>query len=81
MIRIGGIAKMVSAMTAGFTPVPIKGINRTRMARLGMIRKVPHMPVDSIANQWNRALMIPSGIPTIMASSTARTLTSICSIT
>ena len=41
LIRIGGIARIVSAMTAGTTPVPIIGIQTIRIATLGMMRSIP----------------------------------------
>ena len=39
-MRIGGTAISTSAVIAGFTPVPMIGIRRISIARLGIIRSI-----------------------------------------
>lgn len=67
LIRIGGIARNTSAVTAGLIPVPMMGIHKNRTARLGITRNTAKTPVIQNRTRRLRLQRIPSGIPTMHA--------------
>ena len=51
LIKMGGMAKITSAIIAGNSPVPIIGIKINRSPKLGMIRKVCANKVQIVATR------------------------------
>ncbi len=74
LISIGGIARIVSAMSAGRKPTPIKGSMAAMMARLGIARRAPMPFVTACDAPRLCALRIPRGKAIISAASRATPL-------
>ena len=69
LMRMGGMARTVSATTAGTVPTPRYGTQIMRIARLGITRRTPAVPVASRSLHACREHKMPSG--TAMASAAA----------
>jgi hypothetical protein len=79
LTKMGGIASTLNAITAGFTPVPMMGMQRKSTARLGITRSVEKMPVTATLNAGLPPQIIPSGIPMQTAANIDTALTVTCS--
>lgn len=61
LIKSGGKAKTIKAISAGSIPVPINGISKKSKAKLGIIRNTWANAVQKVATGFIREPIYPNG--------------------